>query len=128
MILYVYNFLNHIFFIFYLAMVTLSARLAQMILSHVKISPILWSVLIKHTKPIGKSVRKTYIHFLMAFLFDGCTSVIKPLLEMKGKNYPCIYIKITALLENEGTIIFHTSINCNQHVWNRNFTLKKTLH
>ncbi|KAJ9585856.1 hypothetical protein L9F63_020498 [Diploptera punctata] len=59
------------------AMVTLSTRVAQMILSHVKIGPTLWSIFTKHTKPINKSVRTTYIHFLMAFLFDGCVPVIR---------------------------------------------------
>ncbi|GFG32957.1 hypothetical protein Cfor_05515 [Coptotermes formosanus] len=63
---------------------TLSPQLARMILSHVKISPKLWEVLAKHTKPIDKSVRTTFIHFLMAFLVDGCVSVIWPLLEIKG--------------------------------------------
>lgn len=65
---------------------TLSPQLARMILSHVKISPVLWQVLTKHTKPVDKSVRTTFIHFLMAFLVDGCVSVIWPLLEMKGKH------------------------------------------
>jgi len=65
--------------------VTLSPQLARLILSHVKISPSLWPVLVKHTKPVDKSVRTSFIHFLMAFLFDGCVSVIWPLLEVKGK-------------------------------------------
>jgi hypothetical protein len=65
--------------------VTLSPQLARMILTHVKISPTLWAVLVKHTKPVNKSVRTNFIHFLMAFLFDGCVSVIWPLLEIKGK-------------------------------------------
>jgi hypothetical protein len=66
--------------------VTLSPQLARMILSHVKISPELWAVLIKHTKPVDKSVRTNFIHFLLAFLFDGCVSIIRPLLEIKGKH------------------------------------------
>lgn len=64
---------------------TLSSQLARMILSHVKISLPLRAVLIKHTKPVDKSVRTTFIHFLMAFLFDGSVSVIWPLLDIKGK-------------------------------------------
>ncbi|XP_021934675.1 nucleolar pre-ribosomal-associated protein 1 isoform X2 [Zootermopsis nevadensis] len=66
------------------AIVTLSSQLARMILSHVKISLPLRAVLIKHTKPVDKSVRTTFIHFLMAFLFDGSVSVIWPLLDIKG--------------------------------------------
>lgn len=65
---------------------TLSPQLARMILSHVKISPQLWAVLVKHTKPVDKSVRTNFIHFLLAFLFDGCVSIIRPLLEIKGKH------------------------------------------
>jgi hypothetical protein len=57
-----------------------------MILSHVKISPKLCAVLVKHTKPVDKSVRTNFIHFLMAFLFDGYVSIIRPLLEIKGKH------------------------------------------
>jgi hypothetical protein len=57
-----------------------------MILSHVKISPKLWEVLVKHTKPVDKCVRTTSIHFLIAFLVDGCVCVIRPLLEVKGKH------------------------------------------
>lgn len=65
---------------------TFSPQLARMVLSHVKISPKLWEVLAKHTKPVDKSVRTTFIHFLMAFLVDGYVSVIWPLLEIKGKH------------------------------------------
>jgi len=69
-----------------LVIVTFSPQLARMVLSHVKIGPSLWEALAKHTKPVDKSVRTTFIHFLMAFLVDGCVSVIWPLLEIKGKH------------------------------------------
>lgn len=71
--------------------VSLNNNLARELLAHLSLERNVLENLVQHTKPTDpQNVRTCFIHFILAFLVEGDSSVIKTLLD-KRSLFTCIF-------------------------------------
>lgn len=77
------------------AIVSLGSNLSRELLAHLSLQQQVLENLVRHSKYTdSQSVRTCYIHFVLAFLVEGNTSVIKMLLD-KNNLLSCIFPNLT---------------------------------
>ncbi|XP_043270889.1 nucleolar pre-ribosomal-associated protein 1 [Venturia canescens] len=77
------------------SMVSLGGNLPQELLAHTSFHTQVLETLSQQTKPTdSSSVRTCYIHFVLAFLVEGNSSVIRALLDKRGM-LSCIFPELT---------------------------------
>ncbi|XP_029174651.1 nucleolar pre-ribosomal-associated protein 1 [Nylanderia fulva] len=73
------------------AVVSLNNSLARELLAHLSLQRNVLESLVQHTKPADpQNIRTCFIHFILAFLVEGDSSVIKTLLD-KHSLFTCIF-------------------------------------